>query len=483
MLSSVIAPWREFPIEDDWDYAKTVWHLLHTGAFHRLEVTQATVFFPALWGGLFAALFGYSFAVLRLSTLVLAAGALILFGLLLGELGFDQTRRTLATLSLLVTPVFLYLAFSFMTDVPFLCGLMGALYSYVRARRRAEVRWAFVGSIFAALAFLARQLGALIPFAFGLFAVLDSPLLARKTGIPFRERLNTFFHTRLIWLSAGTLVPLIVLGVYLAWIQWGGGENWADRTRTLGGTLGFWLQASTLGVLRRRYVIAAATLGIYLPPLWAASSSGVFSFARSLRTLARGQQGLLILLTILFVITLAQLALHDEWFPYLTDILTRRGLRPYLAYFAYEMNAHRPFVFSLKVSAALTAIAGLLGISFSALMIGRLRARVSPELALVYLTTLVLAVFSLSFFTYFERHLFPLMPGAIILLLDVTRRARVSWLAGIAGLLVVASVSIALMQDYFAWNQTKWDAGRALLASDVPVEKIDGGYEWDGWYL
>jgi len=39
------------------------------------------------------------------------------------------------------------------------------------------------------------------------------------------------------------------------------------------------------------------------------------------------------------------------------------------------------------------------------------------------------------------------------------------------------------MQDYFAWNEAKWNAGRALLASGVPAQKIDGGYEWDGWYL
>ena len=101
-LLVLVGPRHEFPVEDDWDYSKTVLNLLQTGEFHRLEVTQATVFFPALWGALSSSLFGFSFTTLRISTLVLALGALLFFYALLGELEFEPSRRLLATLSLMV---------------------------------------------------------------------------------------------------------------------------------------------------------------------------------------------------------------------------------------------------------------------------------------------------------------------------------------------------------------------------------------------
>ncbi|MBI3733973.1 MAG: glycosyltransferase family 39 protein [Chloroflexi bacterium] len=485
LLILLVAPLREFPIEDDWDYAKTVWNLLQTGAFHRLEVTQATVFFPAVWGALFARLFGYSFATLRVSTLALAAGTLMFFYALLGELGFDAPRRVLATLALMVTPVFVYLAFSFMTDIPFLFGYSGALYGYTRAVRRGDARWALVGSALAACAFLARQVGLLIPAAFGLFVLIrhvrrgpapDPSPIQSGTG-PARWRED--WGASLRWILAGCAIPLAAAGAYGLWTEFLGGANWADRTRTFSGTLGFWLQPDFLGVLRRRLAIAVSTTGLYLLPLWLA---GLASLGERLR-LARARLIGLGLSALVLAVTLAQLALTDQWFPYLTDILTRRGLRPYLSYFAYNMDAHRPLVFSLEASAALTILAGLCGLGFCALIIGRIRTPMPPELALVYGATLLLALASLTFFTYFERYLLPLLPGLIILLLDATRQVRFSARVGVVGFVIVAACSTALMRDYFAWNEVKWDAGRALLAAGVPVEQIDGGYEWDGWYL
>ena len=270
----VINPLREFPVEDDWDYSKTVWNLLQTGTFHRLEVTQATVVFPAVWGALFSAVFGFTFATLRVSTLVLACGTLLFFYGLLGELGFDVPRRVLAALALMVTPTFTYLAFSFMTDIPLLLGLLGAVYFYVRAWRQGRLWLAAIGSVFAALAFLARQVGALIPAAFALFVLAQQD--AARSGAGARVPTRRFV---LQWMLAGTLVPLIVIGAFFAWLAFFGGANWADQARSLSGTLGFWRQPDAIGALGRRWVIAASTIGLYLVPVWLAGAPAI-AFAR-----------------------------------------------------------------------------------------------------------------------------------------------------------------------------------------------------------
>src|SRR6185503_10272661 len=150
LLLLLINPLRNFAIADDWDYAKTAQHLLYLGIFRRGEMMTASAFFPTVWGVLLAKVFGFSFVTLRLSTLVLAFGTLLFFYTLLGELEFQGARRVLATLTLLVSPVFIFLAFSFMTDISFLFGSVGALYFSVCAQRRQELRLAFIGSLFGA---------------------------------------------------------------------------------------------------------------------------------------------------------------------------------------------------------------------------------------------------------------------------------------------------------------------------------------------
>src|SRR5689334_12279194 len=68
------AGWRaNAPVIDDWVYAWSVEQLLHT---HRLQVLDLSAIYPIvqiLWGGLFASVGGFSFGVLRCSTIVLSA--------------------------------------------------------------------------------------------------------------------------------------------------------------------------------------------------------------------------------------------------------------------------------------------------------------------------------------------------------------------------------------------------------------------------
>lgn len=476
LLVVLIAPLRQFPVQDDWDYSKTVWNLVQTGVFHRQEGAQATVIFPALWGSLWVRAFGFSFATLRVSTLALAWGALLFFYWLLGELGFDLPRRLLGAGTLMVAPAFVYLSFSFMTDVPFLFGYLGALACYVRAWRRDDLRFAVLGSALAALAFLARQIGLLAPAAFGLFLFMQRwPRGQGEDAAPRRPLAR--------WLLAAGLLPILAASGYFVYVRFLGGANWADRARTTGATVGFLLRPSAPGIIGGRAVMTAATIGVYLLPLWLAMLGGWPAARSGWVSSVTWKKLLLALAAGCFVLVVIRLALRGSWFPYLTDILTSRGFRPYLAYAAYDSGAHRPPLFSGQVSVALTALAAAFGLALTWLAIGRMSTRIEPGLVLVYLTTILLAAASVSFFSYYERYLLPLIPGAIVLLLDVSRRVRLSPWRGALGFAVVAMVSVMLMRDYFAWNEAKWDAGRALLDRGVAVERIDGGMEWDGWYL
>lgn len=504
-----IGPVHEFPVEDDWDYARMARLFAETGQLQRSDYAQATLVFPAVYGGLVARLFGFSFTALRLSTLLLALVTLLAFYALLGELEFSPPLRLLGAAALLLTPIFIYLAFSFMTDVPALCWLVLAALFYVRALKRASPLDAFLGSLCAAAMFLTRQTGIFVPVAFGLVA------LVRLTG-----------RARLMLLTVGCAPALAVIALYFL-LNREGSANWATQNITFGLTLQQMLQPEWWGIFVRRAVQTLMTLGVYLSPLLLA-----LVFARrdrilpALYSLSRPRLALYALVALVFAVTVARLALRGEWFPYLTDILTRAGLRPYLAYYAYDAGALRPDLLSLWATALLTLFAAACGFALALLALAPLRLdslrRAPVEHVFLWALVLLIAVASLVFATFYERYLLPLLAGALVLVLARARRAGVRWSAtfrggsaatgkcctpftsvpvsrrayevdkpalqlsipvALAGLGVLAAASWLLMTDYWSWNEARWQLGRSLLAQNIPARRIDGGYEWDGWYL
>ena len=48
---------------------------------------------------------------------------------------------------------------------------------------------------------------------------------------------------------------------------------------------------------------------------------------------------------------------------------------------------------------------------------------------------------------------------------------------------IYAGVSVAATHDYLAWNRMRWMATRLLMESGISPTQIDGGYEFNGWYL
>ena len=206
-----------------------------------------------------------------------------------------------------------------------------------------------------------------------------------------------------------------------------------------------------------------------------------------------------VLMAVLFAFTVFRLAQRGEYLPYLTDVVTRQGLRPYLAYFAYAGGAFRPDILPLPFWGALTLLGcvGGWGLAMLALRGFAVAARRSGAqttgsgTSLVYWSAFCLAIPTLLFPEFYERFLLPFLPAAISLLLDAGRRARAApiypeVLAGVlaaAGVVVMALCSVVLMKDYWGWMDLRWPVAQSIVEAGVPLQKLDGGYEWDGWNL
>src|SRR5438552_7723253 len=130
-LLLIIPPQHEYPIIDDWIYARSVQHQVATGAFEMPAQSQASLVGLTLWGTLWVRLFGFSFTVLTYSTLVLAVAALYAFYGIAREVGAPPWGALLGTGLLAVNPIFFHLSYSFMTDVPFMSLLLLASYCYI----------------------------------------------------------------------------------------------------------------------------------------------------------------------------------------------------------------------------------------------------------------------------------------------------------------------------------------------------------------
>jgi hypothetical protein len=101
----LVQPWGEFPLNDDWDYAKSARALAERGRFELSPEARVTLFAQAAWGALFSLPFGWSFVALRLSTVTAGlAGTFAVYGLA-RLAGASRRLATVAALTLAVCPL------------------------------------------------------------------------------------------------------------------------------------------------------------------------------------------------------------------------------------------------------------------------------------------------------------------------------------------------------------------------------------------
>ena len=133
--ASVLASWpvAEMGFVDDWSYVKTAFVFARTGHIIYNGWATAMLGWVIPWGALFIKLFGFSFTAVRLSTLPLAMASVYLFHASLVRFGITARNAVVGALTLGLSPLFLPLAASYMTDVAGLFCILVCLYLCQRA--------------------------------------------------------------------------------------------------------------------------------------------------------------------------------------------------------------------------------------------------------------------------------------------------------------------------------------------------------------
>lgn len=470
---AIVNPIGNFPLNDDWSYATSVQRMVAGEGFRPTGWTAMTLIAQTTWGAIWAWAFGYSFTILRVSTLALSlAGIAATYGLM-RELRQPRWVTVLGTAAVAFNPIGFAMSHTFMTDVPFAALVTISACFYVRHLRRGTALTAVLGTVFAVAAILTRQLGLALPLGFAAAMVF--------AGLTRRRVLT----------AAGSLIACV--GVFLAFRAWmvATGRDPAlagAKSDALGRVL---VDPSTLVTRTLHNGFTTATyLGLFLLPL---------TIPIVIR-LWRGQRGRLVgpLVFASGLVVAGPLLFGGRVvMPSSAGILVRSGLGALTLADPAELRVVNmpglPHGFWLVATAAavLGAVLLLVLVSMACLALVRARVQTSTDsAAAVFLfATAGGCLIPVLPIPFFDRYLVPVLPllaaGIAIVLADHV--STVSWkLRAAAGAVLVALAAFAVLgtKDYLSWNRARWEAAEYLTTTlRVSPHDIDGGFAFNGWYL
>jgi len=459
-------PAGNFPLDDAWAYAKVAKQLHETGIYRVGDWPAMTLLTQVLWGTLFTKIFGFSFLVLRLSTLVLAVlGVLAMHDVLKG-LGRPAWYRSLALALLLFNPIFFELSATFMTDIPFLSLALLSIWGYFQFMRRGRWPWWLLANLLALAAVLTRQLGLLLPLSFGVAMLLQRPNL-RQLALAVGGFLMAYggLQGYVVWMESRGGLPAsfgradgLLQALNWDYLKWVLADFSGLYFFTLGG---FLLPAGLLLLPRRRSLwLKAAPLLLFclwaLYRVWEAPPMGNSMFDLALGTIAmpdvhRG------------VTDFQQL---PGWAELGIRLLSAAGILLILLLGTERLGSLKNVLASwLKQAGARSLPPGTafqLGLGFFLLGYG---------------------LFVLLNYFHFDRYLLPVLAISLLLLKpSPSPPAKWQWWAASLPLALMAAYAIAGTHDYFAWNRARWAAARHLMQQEVAPSAIDGGIEFNGWH-
>jgi hypothetical protein len=445
---AIVQPYADVPVIDDWVYAWSVENLLKTGRLQMLEFSAVYPLAQVAWGALFAHVGGFSFVMLRLSTIVLSVFGCWAVYFTLRELQCQRATSLLGACALALDPVFFALSFSFMTDVAFVDMSAVALLFYVAAVRRERLWLLWLGGAAAVAAFLVRPIGIVLPLT------VVPVLLWRKDGASALRRA-----------ALPLVVPLAVMGALQVVIpRWLGALDW---------------QSLRSAQLKWVFSISLATYANWSIRL---VLEAIFPFAPLLLApLVRWRTAVIaavIAATLLVVVWYVRGEIVSPLPDWQTWSLQDLGARAVIAGDATASGWSIRLMpvlrgLGLVVLAALVMLAarGLFGGRW-----GRPEVVLLAYLAAQFVETHVLWLYNDRYYLTFAAPLAVLTAAA----LDRDRRARWAAAAMLAGW---AAIAVTGTRDLLAFNEACWSAAKRLEASGIPPWEIDAGYPVNGWRL
>lgn len=450
---AAIGPSGEFPLSDDWSYAYAARELCTEGRLRLLPWTGASVVLQAAYGALLCRIGGFSFELLRASTLVLAGGGAIGFALWLRTFGVRGMGLAIALALLALNPLYVNLAFTFMTDVPATVAAIWAAYCYSRGLAERRSGLVLAGSLLAATALLIRQHGIFVAGAAGAAALLAADR-------PWGERIRTA--------GAAIAIPVTVFVAFHVWlfILHRPPEAMTAKLAEAG-------QLTATGLINCAFR-GLMYLGVFTAPLLVGFRHPLHAYHPRLLRI-----GYVLASTMAIALFVREGALM--W--YLTNVIFDFGLGA-LSLRDTQFLALVPVVnLGLVLSIPLTCLAIVAVGRGGATYCTGLRRLRDPVVAFAVLATgFLFAGTLLHARYYFDRYLLIVLPFAIATLLLLRPLPTIRPMSLVLTALL-AWYAVAGTHDYLAWNRARFDGLAALENAGIPAAAIDGGFEYNAWHF
>jgi hypothetical protein len=136
--SLLIRPHLGMGINDDWSYTRTAQLFAQTGHFIYNGWASPMLGWQVVFAALLIKLFGFSFDVVRSSTLLIGMAMAFMMQRAYVRAGLNQMNASIGTAAIVFSPLVLPLVFNFMTDVPGLFCIVLCAYACLRAVQAAS---------------------------------------------------------------------------------------------------------------------------------------------------------------------------------------------------------------------------------------------------------------------------------------------------------------------------------------------------------
>ncbi len=468
-------PVADLGIVDDWSYIKTALDFARTGHFIFNGWATTMLGWQVILGAAFIKVFGFSFTVVRSSLWLLALASVFLFHQILLRFGIRPANAVFGALMLGLSPIFVPLAVTFMSDIPSLLVILLCIYMCQRAiaadTDRSALLWLCSATLINVAGGTARQV-----------AWLGFLVMVPSTAWLLRRRRGVLPAAFLMW-AVGFIA---ILGV-LHWF------NQQPYTVSDNAFISAPISRAMAFSLPLLLVKTLLCMTLVLLPLFSAA----FPVVGELSLRARARVGFLMLAVVLIYVFLrSRGTLEHALMPWIFNTIGAQGIVP--AHMGYMLGSP-PVTLGLGMRVAISLIvvaADLIFVewaisrrSFPGPIENRLKIKDSSwrEIAWIlgpYALTYVGLLLPRAIHGFiFDRYLLLLLPAAIIVLLKFFQE-KGGMEPGVIGWIVLsvfALYTVADTHDWFALDRARLAAAGRILALGIPRTAIQGGFEYDGW--
>jgi hypothetical protein len=453
---------------DDGPYILMAQHLAATGRIVYNGGAAAMLGWQLYLGAAIIKLFGFSFTAVRSSTVLVAMAIAFLLQRILVRSGISERNATLGTLALALSPLYLMLSATYMTDIPGLFAVVICLYGCIRALQastsRATISWLCFAIAANALCGTSRQIAWL-----GLLVMVPSTLWLLRA----QRRV----------LVAGLAATLAGLVFLFACMDWFSHQPYILPEPLLPKSFPI---AYTLGTLATFYLdlpfLLLALTALFLPQL------------RSLRPRIRALLALLSLAYLFLALYPSHLRGYFPLEPLLHNgnWVSVHGIYEGVISLS-DWHSQTPIFLStpIRVLLTLVSIGGLLGLIVSLRHTRTLPAPAAPSNVLTWnQLTILLGPFTLAYMVLliprstgllFDRYALEFLLAAVIVVVHYYQDRIHPQLPFAATLLVavIALYAIAVTHNMFSLDRARVALAAELSANGVPDTSVDNGWEYN----